>query len=93
MSNKWDNDYFVRVPKEMFNDMVWNSKPFSKSKAYAHLYSMAHDGPKSTIIENSFIIHKDDMTLELKNYLSSNNISYKINRGNNICTINSYKRF
>ena len=51
MSNKWDNDYFVRVPKEMFNDMVWNSKPFSKSKAYAHLYSMAHDGHKSTIIE------------------------------------------
>ena len=51
MSNKWDNDYFVRVPKEMFNDMVWNSKPFSKSKAYAHLYSMAHDGRNSTIIE------------------------------------------
>ena len=51
MSNKWDNDYFVRVPKEMFNDMVWNSTPFSKSKAYAHLYSMAHDGQYSTIIE------------------------------------------
>ena len=51
MSKKWNNDYFVRVPKEMFNDMVWNSKPFSKSKAYAHLYSMAHDGDNSTIIE------------------------------------------
>ena len=51
MSKKWNNDYFVRVPKEMFNDMVWNSTPFSKSKAYAHLYSMAHDGRNSTIIE------------------------------------------
>ena len=51
MSNKWDTNYFVRVPKEMFNDPVWNRKPFSKSKAYAHLYSMAHDGRKSTIIE------------------------------------------
>ena len=51
MSNKWDTNYFVRVPKEMFNDMVWNSTPFSKSKAYAHLYSMAHDGRNSTIIE------------------------------------------
>jgi len=51
MSNKWDTNYFVRVPKEMFNDPVWNRKPFSKSKAYAHLYSMAHDGDNSTIIE------------------------------------------
>ena len=51
MSNKWDTNYFVRVPKEMFNDPVWNRKPFSKSKAYAHLYSMAHDGDNSTFIE------------------------------------------
>ena len=51
MSNKWDTNYFVRVPKEMFNDPVWNRKPFSKSKAYAHLYSMAHDGDNSTILE------------------------------------------
>ena len=51
MSNKWDTNYFVRVPRKMFNDKVWNRKPFSKSKAYAHLYSMAHDGDNSTIIE------------------------------------------
>ena len=46
---------------------------------------------KADIVQNYISLKKENLNYELKNYLSSENISYKINHGNNTCNINSYK--
>ena len=49
----WDKELFIRVPKDLFNDPIWNNREFTKKEAIIDLYNLAHDSPnnKGAIID------------------------------------------
>ena len=49
----WDKELFIRIPKDLFNDPIWNNREFTKKEAIIDLYNLAHDSPnnKGAIID------------------------------------------
>ena len=49
----WDKELFIRVPKDLFDDPIWNNREFTKKEAMIDLYNLAHDSPnnKGAIID------------------------------------------
>ena len=55
----WDKELFIRVPKDLFDDSIWNNGTFSKKEAFLDLYFFAHDSPnnKGAIVEiNGYMV-------------------------------------
>ena len=55
----WDKELFIRIPKDLFNDPIWNNREYTKKEAYLDLYSLAHDSPnnKGSIVEiNGYMV-------------------------------------
>ena len=55
----WDKELFIRVPKDLFDDSIWNNGIFSKKEAFLDLYFLAHDSPnnKGAIVEiNGYMV-------------------------------------
>ena len=55
----WDKELFIRVPKDLFDDPLWNNRKFTKKEAFLELYSLAHDSPnnKGSIVEiNGYMV-------------------------------------
>ena len=55
----WDKELFIRVPKDLFDDPLWNNRKFTKKEAYLDLYFLAHDSPnnKGAIVEiNGYMV-------------------------------------
>jgi len=42
-----DKELFIRVPKDLFDDPLWNNGKFTKKEASFDLYSLAHDSPNN----------------------------------------------
>ena len=49
----WDKELFIRVPKDLFDDPLWNNGKFTKKEASVDFYDLAHDSPnnKGAIID------------------------------------------
>jgi len=49
----WDKELFIRIPKDLFNDPIWNNRVFTKKEAQLDLYFLAHDSPhnKGAIVD------------------------------------------
>ena len=49
----WNKELFIRVPKDLFDDPIWNNREFTKKEAMIDLYNLAHDSPnnKGAIID------------------------------------------
>ena len=49
----WDKKLFIRVPKDLFDDPIWNNGDFTKKEAMMDLYDLAHDSSnnKGAIID------------------------------------------
>ena len=49
----WDKELFIRVPKDLFDDPLWNNGKFTKKEASVDFYNFAHDSPnnKGAIID------------------------------------------
>ncbi len=45
---EWDKELFIRVPKDLFDDPIWNNREFTKKEAFLDLYFLAHDNPNNT---------------------------------------------
>ena len=43
----WNKELFIRVPKDLFDDPLWNNGEFTKKEASFDLYSLAHDSPNN----------------------------------------------
>ena len=55
----WDKELFIRVPKDLFDDPLWNNGKFTKKEASVDFYSLAHDSPnnKGAIVEiNGYMV-------------------------------------
>ena len=55
----WDKELFIRIPKDLFNDPIWNNREYTKKEALLDLYSLAHDAPnnKGAIVEiNGYMV-------------------------------------
>jgi hypothetical protein len=56
---EWDKELFIRVPKDLFDDPIWNNREFTKKEAQLDLYFLAHDSPhnKGAIVEiNGYMV-------------------------------------
>jgi hypothetical protein len=56
---EWDKELFIRIPKDLFNDPIWNNREYTKKEAYLDLYFLAHDSPnnKGAIVEiNGYMV-------------------------------------
>jgi hypothetical protein len=55
----WDKELFIRIPKDLFNDPIWNNRVFTQKEANFDLYCLAHDSPnnKGAIVDiNGYMV-------------------------------------